>query len=79
MLTEKGVEVKSKRFEELSKYTQGPLGRTLSLIETLVSDTTAVPMWSFDRYGVIRYWNTACQLLYDYTTTEAVGQRLARI
>ncbi len=76
MLTEKGVEVKSKRFEELSKYTQGPLGRTLSLIETLVSDTAAVPMWGFDRNGVIRYWNTACQLLYGYTTTEAVGQRL---
>ena len=46
------------------------------LTATLENTPNVAVQW-YDRYGVVRYWNHASELLYGWTAEEAVGSRFS--
>ncbi len=59
--------------------TEEALWEALSRFEAVIENTPMVAIQGFDREGVIRHWNTACEHLYGFTAAEVIGQRLQDI
>ena len=51
----------------------------LSRFESAIENTPLVAIQGFDKEGVIRHWNAACEQLYGFGAAEAIGQRLQDI
>ena len=47
--------------------------------ESTIENTPLVAIQGFDRDGVIRHWNTACEHLYGFIAKEVIGRRLQDI
>ncbi|MHC4075268.1 MAG: PAS domain S-box protein [Planctomycetota bacterium] len=74
MLAEKKSDFKVGRPDRLAKQRTGPLGETLSRIESVIKRSPIVAINNFDRNGVINKWSAACKELYGYTSSEATGK-----
>ena len=51
----------------------------LSRFDTVLKNTPFVAIQSFNRDGIIQYWNPACEILYGYNALEAIGKPLQKI
>ena len=79
MLAGKKEQAELKQLNELKMWAAGPLGETLARIEAVIKDSPRVAVRSLDRKGVICHWNNACEHIYGYTSTQALGKRFQDI
>lgn len=51
----------------------------LAKYETVIGNTPFVAIQSFNREGIVQYWNSASESLYGYNSSEALGNRIQDI
>jgi PAS domain S-box-containing protein len=47
-----------------------------SRFRRLLDSLGLIGVYGYDRWGIARYWNRACEKLYGYSADEAIGERL---
>ena len=57
----------------------GPLGSTISRIETLINDSKSATVPRIDSNGVICRWDSCCERIYGYTAAQTLGRNLQHI
>ena len=57
----------------------GPLGSTISRIETVINDSKSLAVPQIDGKGVICGWDSSCERIYGFTAAETVGRSLYEI
>ncbi len=62
-----------------SRENPGPLGSTISRIETLINGNNSTTIPRVDVNGIICGWDSSCERVYGYTSAQTLGRSLRDI
>ena len=61
------------------RQTEEAMHDVLSRFESVLENTPLVAVQGFDRQGVVRHWNQACETLYGIPAAHAVGRTIQKL